>query len=59
MADPFASLAQQQAGSCQSVNPFAAPQQQAGAVNPFAQPSAAPANAGTGWQKRQHRSQTT
>ena len=44
MADPFASLAQQQAGNCASVNPFAAAPQQAGAVNPFAQAGAAPAN---------------
>jgi hypothetical protein len=43
MADPFASLAQQQAGNCASVNPFAAAPQQAGAVNPFAQAGAAPA----------------
>ena len=43
MADPFAALAQQQAGNCSSVNPFAAAPQQPGAVNPFAQ-GAAPAN---------------
>jgi hypothetical protein len=42
MADPFASLMQQQAGNC-AVNPFAAAPQQPGAVNPFAQ-GAAPAN---------------
>eukprot|EP00964_Phaeocystis_antarctica_P084862 scaffold53536_cov58-Phaeocystis_antarctica.AAC.1 len=42
--DPFASLAQQQAGNCASVNPFAAAPQQAGAANPFAQSGAAPAN---------------